>query len=66
MSFGYYIYIYIYIYVCVWGGGVQKFDKVIMPCVIPEAEEANAVPRRPYPRTARLERRATATSMARY
>ena len=29
--------------------GIQKFNKVIMPCVIPEAEEASVVPRRPYP-----------------
>ena len=47
-------------------GYIQKFNKVIMPRVIPGAEEANAIPRRPYPQTARLERRAMATLMAHY
>ena len=44
--------------------GIQKLNKVIMPCVISEAEEANAVPREPYSRTVRSGRRALATSMA--
>ena len=46
--------------------GIKKFNKVIMPRVIPEPEEANVVPRRPYTRTVRPERRAMATSMAHY
>ena len=37
-----------------------------MPRVIPKAEEANAVPRRPYTQTIRLERQAMATLMAHY
>ena len=37
-----------------------------MPHVIPEAEEANTVPRRPYRWTVRLERQALVTSMAHY
>ena len=36
--------------------GIQKFNKIIMPRVIPEVEEANAILRRPYPRTVRPER----------
>ena len=36
--------------------GIQKFDRVIMPRVIPEAEEVNAVKRGPYPQTVRPER----------
>ena len=44
--------------------GIQKFNKVIMPRVIFEAKEADAVPRGPYPRTVRLERRALVMSMA--
>ena len=32
-----------------------EFNKVIMSCVILEAEEANAVLKRPYTRTVRLE-----------
>ena len=46
--------------------GIQKFNKVIMSYVIPEVEEANAVLRRPYSWTIRLERQAMATSMAHY
>ena len=37
-----------------------------MPRVIPKAEEANAVSRRPYTQTIRLERQAMATSIAHY
>ena len=37
-----------------------------MPHVILEAEEANAVPTRPYTRTVKLERRVMATLMAHY
>ena len=37
-----------------------------MPRVIPEVEEANAILRRPYTQTVRLERRAIATSMTHY
>ena len=37
-----------------------------MPYIIPEAEEANIIPRRPYPRTIRSKRRATTTSMTHY
>ena len=37
-----------------------------MSHVILEAEEANAVPTRPYTRTVKLERRVMATSMAHY
>jgi len=43
--------------------GIQKFNKVIVPRVI---SKADAVPRRPYPYTARLGRRALATSMRHY
>ena len=46
--------------------GIHKFNKVIMPRVIPEAEEANAVPRRPYTQMVRLERQVMAMSMAYY
>ena len=35
-----------------------------MPRVIFEAKEADAIPRGPYPRTVRLERRALVMSMA--
>ena len=37
-----------------------------MPSVIPEAEEANTVLRKPYTRTVRSERRAMTTSMTHY
>ena len=37
-----------------------------MPRVIPEAEEANAVLRRPYIQMVRLERQVMAMSMAHY
>ena len=37
-----------------------------MPHVIPKAEEANTVPRSPYTRTVKPERRAIAMSMAHY
>ena len=37
-----------------------------MPHVILEAEEANAVPRRPYTQMVRLERQVMAMSMAYY
>ena len=43
--------------------GVRKISKVIMSYVIPKAEEVNTVPRSPYTRMVRLERRAMATSM---
>ena len=46
--------------------GVQKFNKVIMSRVIPKAEEAMTVPRSPYTQMVKLERRAIATSRARY
>ena len=46
--------------------GVQKFNKVIMPRVIPNTKEANTVPRSPYARTIKPKRRAIATSRARY
>ena len=45
---------------------VQKFNKVIMPHVIPKVEEANTVPRSPYTQIIRSKRRAMATSMAYY
>ena len=44
--------------------GIQIFNMVIVPHVKPDAKEVGAVPRRPYPQTARLGRRAMATSMA--
>ena len=46
--------------------GIKKFNKVIMPRVIPNAEKANTVPRSPYTRTVRPERQAMTTSMAHY
>ena len=46
--------------------GIQKFNKVIMPRVIPRAKEANTVPRSPYTQMVRSERRAMATSIAHY
>ena len=46
--------------------GVQKFNKVIMPRVIPKAGEARTVPRSPYAWMEKLERQAIATSRARY
>ena len=46
--------------------GIQKFNKVTVPRVISKAKKADAVPRRPYPRTARLGRRALAMSMRHY
>ena len=36
--------------------GVRKFNKVIMPRVIPKAEGANTVSRGPYTQIVRLER----------
>ena len=36
--------------------GVQKFNKAIVSRIVFEAEEADAVLRRPYPQTARLGR----------
>ena len=44
--------------------GVQKFNKVIMPRVIPKAEEANTILRSPYTQIVTPERRAMATSIA--
>ena len=46
--------------------GVQKFNKVIMPRVIPKAEEANTILRSPYTQIVTPERRAMATSIAHY
>ena len=46
--------------------GVQKFSKIITPCVIPKAEEANTIPRSPYTQMVRSERWVMATSMAYY
>ena len=46
--------------------GIHKFNKVIMPRVIPKAEEANTVSRSPCTWMVRLERQAMATSMAHY
>ena len=36
--------------------GVRKFNKIIMPRVIPKAEGANTVSRGPYTQIVRLER----------
>ena len=46
--------------------GVQKFNKAIMPRVIPKTEEASKVPRSPYTRTVKSERQDIAMSRARY
>ena len=46
--------------------GIKKFNKVIMPHVIPNAEKANTVPRSPYTQTVRPERQVMTTSMAHY
>ena len=46
--------------------GVQKFNKAIMPRVIPKAEEASTILRSPYTRTVKSERQAIATLKARY
>ena len=46
--------------------GIQKFNKVIMTCVIPKAEKANIVSRSSYTQTVKLERKAMATLMAHY
>ena len=46
--------------------GVHKFNKGIMPRVIPKAEEANTVPRSTCAKMVKPERRAIATSRAYY
>ena len=46
--------------------GVHKFNKGIMPRVIPKVEEANTVPRSTCAKMVKPERRAIATSRAFY
>ena len=46
--------------------GVQKFNKVIMPRVIPKVGEARTAPRSPYAWTVKPKRQAIAKSRARY
>ena len=47
-------------------GAIVGYRNLIMPHVIPKAEEANTVSRSPYAQIVRPERRAMATSMTHY